>query len=175
MAIIFMRPLSSRPSNVVCHLTRGTIITRVGPVRRGIHEDFDPIVRLAERYDVGATDDGAAHGLFGNPETSEDVRLSLGRRRTMTSHRGENKWRHPVVAPVLHDALDDGRDVGDAAAADADRHAGAGPKPRREAAVLELAARLCTDIGQAAVRKILANEEQAGRKHQGECVTVASR
>ena len=27
MAIIFIRPLSSRPSKVVCHLTRATIIT----------------------------------------------------------------------------------------------------------------------------------------------------
>ena len=34
---------------------------RVCTVRRGIHEHVDPIVRLAERYDVGATDDGAAH------------------------------------------------------------------------------------------------------------------
>ena len=73
---------------------------------------------------------------------------------------------HPVVAPVLHDALDDVGDVGDAAAADADGHAGAGLKPRGEAAVLELAARLGTDIGQAEVGEILADEEQAGRKHQ---------
>ena len=71
-----------------------------------------------------------------------------------------------MVAPVLHDALDDDRDIGDAAAPDTDRHAGAALKPRREAAEFELSARFCTDIGQAAVRKILADEKQTGRKHQ---------
>ena len=93
----------------------------------------------------------------------------------MTSHRGKNKWRHPVSAPVLHGALDDGRDVGDAAAADADRHASARPKPRREAAALELVARLASDIAQTQVGEILTNDEQAGRKHQASCVRRESR
>lgn len=84
----------------------------------------------------------------------------------MTSHRGNNEGRHCVSAPVLHGALDDGCDVGDAATPDADSHASAGPEPRREPAALELVARLCTDIRQAQVRKILTNDEQAGRKHQ---------
>jgi hypothetical protein len=34
---------------------------RVGTVRRGVHEYFDPILRHAERYDLGTTVDGAAH------------------------------------------------------------------------------------------------------------------
>jgi hypothetical protein len=71
-----------------------------------------------------------------------------------------------VSAPVLDGALDDGRNVGDAAAADADGHAGAGPKPRGEAALFELPPRFCPHIGQTPVRKILANDEQARRKHQ---------
>jgi hypothetical protein len=71
-----------------------------------------------------------------------------------------------VVAPVLHDALNDVGDVGDAAAPDANRHTGAGRKPRGEAAVLELAVCLYPDIGQAKVGEMLADEEQAGRKHQ---------
>ena len=71
-----------------------------------------------------------------------------------------------MPAPVLHDAVGDLGDVGDAAAPHANRHAGAGLEPRREAAVLELAPGFCTDIGQAEVREILADEEQAGRHHQ---------
>src|SRR5258708_5446304 len=96
----------------------------------------------------------------------EDVCLSFRSRSSMTSHRRKDKWPHPVVAPVLHDALNDVCDVGDAAAPDANRHAGAGLKPRGEVAVLELAVRLGPDIGQAKVREILANEEQAGWQHQ---------
>ena len=138
----------------------------VGRMRFRIHEDLDPIVGRAKRYDVGATDDGAAHGLFGNPKMSEDFRLSLRSRSTMTSHRGKNKWRHRVSAPVLHDAVDDGRDIGDAAASNADGDASAGPKPRREVAAIELVARLYPDIANAEVREILANDEQAGWKHQ---------
>jgi len=84
----------------------------------------------------------------------------------MTSHRGKNKWRHRVSAPVLHDAVDDGRDIGDAAASNADGDASAGPKPRREVAAIELVARLYPDIANAEVREILANDEQAGWKHQ---------
>jgi hypothetical protein len=68
-----------------------------------------------------------------------------------------------VSAPVLHGALDDVRDVGNAAAPDADGHASAGRKPRRESAAPELAAGLGTDIGQTAVREILTDDEQAGR------------
>jgi hypothetical protein len=135
-------------------------------VRRGIHEDVDPIVRPAEGNDVGATHDGAAHGLFGNPEMSEDLCLTLRSRSTMTSHCGKDEWRHPLSAPVLHGALDDVRDIGDAAAPDADGHASAGLKPRRESAALELVARFGTDIGQTEVREILTNDEQAGGKHQ---------
>jgi N6-adenosine-specific RNA methylase IME4 len=70
-----------------------------------------------------------------------------------------------VSAPVLRDALHDDRNVGDAAAPDADCHAIARPKPRREVAVFELVARLCADIAKAEVREILANDEQAGWKH----------
>jgi hypothetical protein len=77
----------------------------------------------------------------------------------MTAHCRENKGRHPVTLPILHDAVDDGGDVGDTAAADADRHAGTWPEPRREAAVLELSARLSRDVGQAPVRKVLANKK----------------
>ena len=79
----------------------------------------------------------------------------------MASHRRKDKWRDPVVAPVLHDALDDGRDVGNAPAPDTNRHPGAGLKTRSEAALLELTARLCTDIGQAEVRETLADKEQS--------------
>src|SRR5438874_6003196 len=96
----------------------------------------------------------------------EDVRLSLRGRRTVTSHCRKNHWRHPVSAPVLHHAVDDDRDIGDAAAPDADCDASARSKTRREVAVLELAVRLCTNIGQAEVREILANHEQARWKHQ---------
>src|SRR5258708_29629112 len=104
--------------------------------------------------------------MFGNPEMREDVRLPFRGRRPMTSHRGKNKWPHAVGAPVLHDALNDVGDAGDAAAPDANRHTGAWLKPRGEAAVLELAVRFRTDIGQAKVGEILAKEQQAGRKHQ---------
>jgi len=97
---------------------------------------------------------------------SEDLRLSLGGRRTMTSHRGKNKRRHPVSAPILHRALDDGGDIGDAAASDADCHPGAGPEPRREPAALELLACLATDIANAEVGEVLAGDEQAGWKHR---------
>jgi hypothetical protein len=84
----------------------------------------------------------------------------------MTAHRGKNERPRSVIAPVRHNALDDDRNVGDAPAPDTDRNAGAGLKPRREAAGFELAARLGRDISQAEVRKILADEEQAGREHQ---------
>src|SRR5260221_5302590 len=97
----------------------------------------------------------------------EDVRLSFRGRRPMTAHRGKNKWPDPAAAPVPHDALNDVGDVGDAAAPDANRHTGAGLEPGGEAAALELAVRLCTDIGQPKIREILANEEQAGGEHQG--------
>jgi hypothetical protein len=77
----------------------------------------------------------------------------------MTAHRRENKGRHPVTLPILHDTVDNGGDVGDTAAADADRHAGTWPEPRCEAAVLELSARLRRDVGEAPVRKVLADEK----------------
>ena len=72
----------------------------------------------------------------------------------------------PWSRQVLHDALDDGGDVGDAATSDADGHAGAGLKARREAALLEPCARLGTDVGKAEVGEILADEQQSGGKHQ---------
>ena len=84
----------------------------------------------------------------------------------MTSHRGKNKWQHSVSGPVLHRALDDGGDIGDAAATDADCHPGAWPEPRREPAALELLARLATDIAKAEVGEVLASDEQAGWKHR---------
>ena len=104
------------------------------------------------------TDDGAAHRLFGNSETCEDVRLSLRGGRSMASHRWKNERRHPVSAPVVRGAPDDDRDLGNAAAPDANRHASARTKPRREPAALELAARFCTDITQAQIGKVLAND-----------------
>ena len=84
----------------------------------------------------------------------------------MTSHRGKHKWRHSPSAPVLHGALDDGRDIRDATAADADCHSSAGPKPGRESALLELLARLAADIAEAKVGEVLAGDEQAGWKHR---------
>ena len=84
----------------------------------------------------------------------------------MTAHRRKDKWRHPARAPVLHDALDDRRDIGDAAAPDADGHASARPKPRRELAVLQLLACLASDIAKAQVGEVLASDEQAGWEHQ---------
>ena len=85
---------------------------------------------------------------------SEDLRLSLGSRSTMTSHRGKNKRRHPARGPVLHRALDDGGDIGDAAASDADCHTSAGRELRREPAPLELLARLASDIAKAEVGEV---------------------
>jgi hypothetical protein len=84
----------------------------------------------------------------------------------MTSHRWKHKWQHSPSAPVLHGALDDGRDIGDATAADADCHSHAGPKPSRESAVLELLARFAADIAEAKVGEVLAGDEQSRRKHQ---------
>ena len=84
-----------------------------------------------------------------------------------------------MSVPILHRAVDDGGDVGDATAADADGQACTWTKPRREAAVVELVPCLSRDVAKAAVRKILADEKEARRKHQGECqgqiVTVDSR
>jgi hypothetical protein len=91
----------------------------------------------------------------------EDIRLAFGRCRAMTSHRGKNEGRHPVIAPVLDDALDDDADIGDAATPDANRHAGAGVNARGEASLLEPATCLRTNVGEPMVRKLLSDEEQA--------------
>ncbi len=97
---------------------------------------------------------------------SEDLRLSFRSRSTMTSHRGKHKCQHAPTTPVLHGALDDGRDIGDATAADADCHSSAGPKPLRESAVLELLPRLAADIAEAKVGEVLAGDQPSRRKHQ---------
>ena len=99
------------------------------------------------------------------PKLRQDLRLAFGRCRAMTAHRRKDERRHTVVLPVTHDAVNDRGNVGDASAADADRDAGAGLEPRREAAVLELPARLSPDIRKAEIGKILADEEQPRGKH----------
>ena len=63
-----------------------------------------------------------------------------------------------MVEPVLDDGLDDGRDVRDATAADADRDARTGLKLRGEAAPFELAAGLYANIRQPQVRKVLPDD-----------------
>ena len=55
----------------------------------------------------------------------------------------------------MHDDID----VGDAAAADANRHTCAGLKPCREAARLEPCTRVGTDVGEPEVGEVLANDE----------------
>src|SRR5262245_59943745 len=84
----------------------------------------------------------------------------------MTAHRGKDKRRHPVIAPVPHDGLDDRGDVGDAAAPDANREPRAAGKPRREPAALQPDARLGPNVDQPTIGKILADEEHAGGKHR---------
>jgi hypothetical protein len=71
-----------------------------------------------------------------------------------------------MVLPVLDRAPDNGGDVGDAAAAHADRNAGAGSRPRREPASFQLLPGFGTDVSQPAIREMLSNEEQAVRQHQ---------
>jgi hypothetical protein len=92
----------------------------------------------------------------------EDGRLSLSRRRAMAAHRGKYERLHPVIAPVLNDALHDRGNVRYAAAADANRDARGWSTSRGEARLLELTPRLCTDIGQSEVGEMLADEKQAG-------------
>src|SRR5262249_37587888 len=49
----------------------------VGRRRGGIHEHLDAIAGAAERDDVAAADDRAAHQALSDPETRKHVRLSL--------------------------------------------------------------------------------------------------
>ena len=139
---------------------------RIGRVGRGIHEDFNPVTGLSQRHHVETTDDRTPHRLFGDSETSEDIRLSLRRGRAVTSHRWKNEGRHPMVAPVLNDGLDNGRDIRDATAADANRDARTGLKLRGEAAPFELAAGFCANIRQPQVRELLPDDEHTGWKHR---------
>jgi hypothetical protein len=146
----------------------------IGGVRRGVHEHFDPVVRCSERDDVGAADDRAVHRPLGDPEMGEDVDLALGRRGAMAAHRGHDEGRHPVSTPVLDHAPHDSSDVCDAAAADANRDASARAEPRGEATALQLPPRLRTHVVEAAIREILTNDQEAGRKHHSSTdVTVS--
>ena len=71
----------------------------------------------------------------------------------------------PCVFPVLHHAAHDGGDVVDAAAADADGDARAGlqraAKPEAASCFLHFGG----DIGDAAVGKLLASNNKAGKLH----------
>ena len=58
----------------------------------------------------------------------------------------------PWLRQYLNGGLDDGGDVGNPAAPDANRDAGARLKVRGKAAVFELSLRLRTDVGEPEVR-----------------------
>src|SRR5215831_484163 len=128
--------------------------------RGGIDEHLDLIAGAAERDDVAAGDDRAACRVLSDPESRDYVRLTRRRRRAMASHRGNDERLEPVANPVLDDAADDGRDIGDASTAHADGDSPAWANACRKAAALELASGFGTDvIREAVVGKVLPHEQ----------------
>ncbi len=139
----------------------------VGIVRHLVHEGFDAVRRLAERHHFQLADERAAHAGFGDPIARQHLSLAGRIRRAVTSHGREDHGLHALLLPVLNRAVHDGGDVVYAAAAYADRDARAGLQPRGESSGGKLCAHGAGDIDDPAIRKLLANDEEAGKLHDG--------
>ena len=122
---------------------------------------------LRERHDVEGTHDGTAHGLLDDAVVREHVGLAFRSGGAVAPHGGKDEWLHAARDPVLRDRSGDGRDVGDAAAAHSDRDARPGLEIRAEARPAHFELYGGGDIGEPAVGKILANDEDARKLHIG--------
>jgi len=132
-----------------------------------VHERFDPVGGLAERDHLELADHRTAHRGLRDPVMGQHVRLALRRRRAVAAHRREDERLHAGLLPVPHHAVHDGRDVGNAAAANADGDACSRFELRRERARCQLAVDLGRYICDPVRGKILADDHQAGKVHDG--------
>jgi len=89
----------------------------------------------------------------------------------VTPHRGEEERAHAQLLPVPDDVVHDGRDIVNAAAADADRNPRSGLQLRGKGTSAKLLAHFGSNIGNAAIGKVLAKNEQAGELHDGPILT----
>jgi hypothetical protein len=89
----------------------------------------------------------------------------------MASHRGEQKRVHALFLPVLDHVPHNGRDVVNAAAADANGDSRSGLEPACESAGGELIAHFGGNIRNLPVWKVLTNYKKAGELHVGFILT----
>ncbi len=132
-----------------------------------IHEGLDSIRRAAERNHVERTDDRASHGGFVDSEMIEHGGLAFGVRGSVAAHGGEEERLEAARFPEIDDVADDGGEVGDASAADADGDARSGREIGAEVGGGQLAGDGRGDVVKLVVGEILADGEEAGEGHNG--------
>src|SRR5207244_6850195 len=103
--------------------------------------------------------DWAPHVGFGNAVVSQYGRLSGGGCGPVASHGGEDERAHSLVLKELRHVAHDGGDVVDAAAAGSDGDARSGFHAPGESGTGKLLVNLGGDVGNASVRKLLADDE----------------
>ena len=131
-----------------------------------VHIGLDALGRFAERHHVERTAHRAADSLLDDAVVGEHVGLALGGGGAVAAHGWKDEGAHALRLPVLDGGARDGGDIGDAAAAHADGHAGAGLEARGESGSVKLALDFGGYIGDAAVGKMLAYQEKAGELHR---------
>jgi hypothetical protein len=82
---------------------------------------------------------------------------------------------HPLIFPVPHHVAHDGGDIVDAAAADANGDTGTGFQPAGEGAAGKLLLDLGGNIGDTAIRKVLAYDQETGELHDTTILAVTAR
>ena len=101
-----------------------------------------------------------------NAVVRQHVGLAFGGGGAVAAHGGKDERRAALRFPVVHGRAHDGRDIRDAAAADADGDAGAGLDARSELAGCSAGAGLRPRTSRnGAIGEVLADGEHPGKSH----------
>ena len=95
----------------------------------------------------------------------EDVSLAFGSRRSVAPHGGKHEGFRPAALPVLDHAFDNGGDIGNAPAADADCNPRARFQIRSKTRRLKLPPGLAADILERAIGEVLPDKQERRKIH----------
>ena len=149
-------PLSKRPRKSVCGLTRETVTTASASRAFLSQKTGSPQLLVPMRHGGHVGLDRHAEGLLADAVLGQQLALALGGGAAVAAHRGDDERLRAQVAQAVERGADDGGQVGDAAAADADGHPVAAAHAAGQREPLPLPADLAGDVGDDGLRGGLA-------------------
>ena len=146
----------------MCGLTRDTVTTASASRAFLSQKTGSPQLLVPMRHGGHVGLDRHAERLFADAVLREQFALAFRRRAAVTAHRRDDERLRAKVAQACRAWPARWSQVGDAAAADADRHAHAAPQPARQPGAEPLLAHLGGNIGDDGLRGNLTNQRQGG-------------